>query len=68
MQTYVTRFTVLLVVVSVGVSGGLGYQCWTCSQAAIVPWLTLTLSLLSCALSVFSFYNIAAGGNPPKRK
>ncbi|GAX75915.1 hypothetical protein CEUSTIGMA_g3358.t1 [Chlamydomonas eustigma] len=51
-----------------GVSGGLAYQCWAYTQASIVPWLTLTLCLLSCVMSVFSFYNIAAGGNPPKRK
>ncbi len=52
----------------VGAAGYVGYSCWGFLQSGIVPWLTGSIAALSGALALFSLYNVAAGGNPPKRK
>ena len=51
-----------------GAAGYVGYACWGFMQAGLVQWLTGTVAALSGAMALFAFYNVAAGGNPPKKQ
>ncbi len=51
-----------------GVAGYLAFTCWGLYSSGVIPWLTGTLIALSAAMALFALYNVAAGGNPPKKR
>ena len=68
-----TSLTSLVTMISGAASSFIGYQCWLClklksvtgsTPLAFILWPFLILS--SC-LSLFAFYNVLAGGNPPTK-
>jgi hypothetical protein len=48
-------------------AAGVTYLCWSNWQAGAARVGSGLLGVLSTALTVFLLYNIAAGGNPPRR-
>ena len=50
-----------------GVAAGLVHMFWTAAASGVAPAVTYSLAALSAAMTLFLVYNIAAGGNPPRR-
>lgn len=69
-----TGLTSIITMVSGGASSYIAYHSWIClklkSVALSTPILCILwpLLILSSSLSLFAFYNVIAGGNPPRKK
>ncbi|KAL4422629.1 hypothetical protein ABPG75_008826 [Micractinium tetrahymenae] len=50
-----------------GLAGWLAYYAWRAVQQRVAPVFMAGLLGLSAAMALFLVYNVAAGGNPPRR-
>lgn len=50
-----------------GLAGWLAYYAWRAVQQRVAPLFMGALLGLSAAMALFLLYNVAAGGNPPRR-
>lgn len=50
-----------------GVAIGFVRMFWAAAQRGVAPVATYSLAVLSVAMSLFLAYNMAAGGNPPRK-
>ena len=50
-----------------GVATSLLQMFWAAAKQHTAPAATYSLAALSAALALFLVYNVAAGGNPPRR-
>ncbi|KAL4449028.1 hypothetical protein ABPG77_007745 [Micractinium sp. CCAP 211/92] len=53
--------------VEAGLAGWLAYYAWRAVQQRVAPVFMGALLGLSSAMALFLLYNVAAGGNPPRR-